>query len=81
MEAENKLHDLIDAGEYESKDVLVNGKEHTAVWFEGQWFLFPVNFKFGTADFRGHPYLELIDNPPVIPAEQLSALPTWSAEG
>lgn len=60
------------------KDVMIDGREHTAVLFEGRWYLYQINFKFGDGLHRGHPYLE--GDPATIREVEsgfLDGLPTW----
>lgn len=62
--------------EYEYKDRLVEGKPHTAVLFEGKWYLAPIHFKFG-----GCPYFNM-DRGQVreVTEEELAGLPVWTTE-
>lgn len=58
-------------------DVVVDGKEHTAVEYKDKWYLHKINFKF-TCDEnpKGHAYLSGDDVKEVEKA-WLDTLPTW----
>lgn len=80
----HRVLDVVDAADGpELLDVLVGGKEHTAVPFEGRWYLFAINFKFGYEldgeKNRGVPYL---DGNTVREVERawLDTLPVWDSK-
>lgn len=83
MISEEKLNALNEStveGEWPlHQDVVVDGQEKTALFFEEEWFLVPVNFKFGNDNHHGQPYLsmdrELIE---VVTADYLSTLKKWT---
>jgi len=66
-------------GDNEIWDVIVEGKEKTALLCDGQWYLTPVNFKFGNETHRGQPYWSMTQEEIIIVTEEyLKSLPTWS---
>lgn len=76
----DKLEDfMFPKTSYPIWDVVIEGKTKTAVQYEGQWYLFPVNFKFGHEDHPGHPFLsfnrELIE---MVSEDYLKTLPKWT---
>lgn len=63
------------------KDVVVEGKEKTALLFEGQWYLIPVNFKFGDDTHPGQPFLEFDEEKiDIVVEEYLNTLSVWDFE-
>lgn len=40
------LCDFLDRGDYRYRDVLIDGREHTAVLYEGRWVLMEITRKF-----------------------------------
>lgn len=71
---------MLGTTDYRYKDVLVDGREHTAVLWDGRWYLHRINFKFGDGIHRGFAYLEgdpkLIN---VVELEYLDSLPVWES--
>lgn len=71
---------MLETPDYQYRDVLVDGREHTAVLYDGRWYLHQINFKFGDETSRGHPYLdgdpETIE---VVSLEYLDSLPVWES--
>jgi hypothetical protein len=63
------------------KDVVIEGKEKTALLFEEQWYLIPVNFKFGDDTHPGQPFLEMDEEKiEIVTEEYLNTLPVWDFE-
>lgn len=71
----------IELDDYQYMDVVVDGKEKTAMFFENKWYLIPVNFKFGNETHRGQPYLSMDQHEiEVVSLEFLQSLPVWNYE-
>lgn len=59
-------------------DVVIEGKEWTALLFEASWYLAPVNFKFGDETHPGQPFLEMDpEKITVVSEDYLKSLPKW----
>jgi len=77
--AELQSFDIDGTAEWMHKDVVVKGKEKTALFVGGVWYLIPVNFKFGINKHRGQPYLSCEQNLiEMVDEKYLSTLPIWN---